>query len=164
MASKGASALTGAGTGAATGAAVGSVIPGIGTAIGAGVGAIGGGLIGYLSGSDESSAPNYTPNPQNFQFGLGQWTDAQGVVHPTPEERAQMAAQAKAQNQQRQQEIDKALAQADEMGLAPNDPRRKWLEGLQLQAVTEGDKQQQEIATQGGVDTYAAQRLSLIHI
>ena len=159
MASKGASALTGAGTGAATGAAVGSVIPGIGTAIGAGVGAIGGGLIGYLSGSDESSAPNYNPNPQNFQLSLGQWTDAQGVVHPTPEERAQMSAQAKAQNQQEQQRLDALLGELDAQGAPANDPRRKLIEQRILQVVSDGDKQQQEIATRGGVDTYAAQRV-----
>lgn len=71
MASKGSSALTGAGTGAATGAAIGSVIPGVGTAIGAAGGAIIGGIGGWLSGGDDEKPPEYNPNPHNFQYGLG---------------------------------------------------------------------------------------------
>lgn len=63
MASKGASALTGAGTGAA----IGSVAGPIGTAAGAVIGGIG----GYLLGDDEEEAPTYTPNKHNFQYGLG---------------------------------------------------------------------------------------------
>lgn len=71
MASKGSSALTGAGTGAATGAAIGSVIPGVGTAIGAAGGAIIGGIGGWLSGGDDDKPPEYAPSPHNFQYGLG---------------------------------------------------------------------------------------------
>lgn len=64
MASKGASALTGAGTGAAAGTAI---MPGIGTVAGAAIG----GVAGYLLGDDEEKVPTYTPNAQNFQYGLG---------------------------------------------------------------------------------------------
>lgn len=70
MASKGVSALKGAGTGAATGAALGSVVPGIGTAIGAVGGGVIGGIAGWLGGGDPK-APTYNPNAANFQYGLG---------------------------------------------------------------------------------------------
>jgi hypothetical protein len=63
MASKGASALTGAGTGAA----IGSVAGPIGTAAGAVIGGIG----GYLLGGDDEAAPTYNPSVHNFQYGLG---------------------------------------------------------------------------------------------
>lgn len=63
MASKGASALTGAGTGAA----VGSVAGPIGTVVGGVIG----GAAGYLLGGDDEQAPTYTPNRTNFTFGLG---------------------------------------------------------------------------------------------
>lgn len=64
MASKGSSALTGAGVGAAAGTAI---MPGIGTAAGALIGGVG----GWLLGDDEEQVPTYTPNAQNFQYGLG---------------------------------------------------------------------------------------------
>ena len=87
MASKGASALTGAGTGAAVGTAI---MPGVGTAVGAGVGAIG----GWLLGDDEEQAPAYSPNAASFQYGVGQGIDANGVViGGSPEERAARDAQ-----------------------------------------------------------------------
>lgn len=79
MASKGKSALTGAGTGAAVGAAAGSVVPGVGTVIGAGAGAIIGGIGGWFAGDDDApAAPTYTPDQGNFQYGLGRGVDAQG--------------------------------------------------------------------------------------
>lgn len=88
---KGSAALTGAGTGAAVGTAI---MPGIGTAVGAGLGAVGGWFLGKDS---DASQNNYSPDQSNFQYGLGQYVDAQGVVHPTPEERAAYAAQQQAQ-------------------------------------------------------------------
>lgn len=63
MASKGASALTGAGTGAA----VGSVAGPIGTVVGGVIG----GAAGYLLGGDDEKAPTYNPSVHNFQYGLG---------------------------------------------------------------------------------------------
>lgn len=82
MASKGASALTGAGTGAAVGTAI---MPGVGTAVGAGVGAIG----GWLLGDDEEEAPAYNPDASSFQYGVGQGIDAYGnVIGGSPEELA----------------------------------------------------------------------------
>lgn len=73
MASKGASALTGAGTGAAAGTAI---MPGIGTAVGAVVG----GGIGYFLGDDDdgAAARTYDPDRGNFNYGLGGGVDAQG--------------------------------------------------------------------------------------
>jgi len=70
--SRGGDTLKGAGAGAATGAALGSVVPGIGTAIGAGAGALIGGIGGWLkSGDGDKAAPSYTPNRNNFSYGLG---------------------------------------------------------------------------------------------
>ena len=144
---KGSAALTGAGTGAAVGTAI---MPGIGTA----VGAVGGAIGGWLLGDDGSDvAPAYNPNQQNFQYGLGQYVDAQGVVHPTPEERA--AAQQQLAQQQRQEQ-DAMVQQMNRYPLGS--PQRHELEqqmGLKLQ---EQQKAQQALATSGGQDNYAAQR------
>lgn len=60
--SKAKSAVTGAASGAAAGAALGPW--------GAAGGAVVGGIAGWLGGSDDS-APSYTPDQQNFQYGLG---------------------------------------------------------------------------------------------
>lgn len=62
MADKGKAALTGAATGAAAGAVLGPW--------GAAGGAVIGGALGYF-GADDSSAPTYRPNTDNFQYGLG---------------------------------------------------------------------------------------------
>lgn len=111
MASKGASALTGAGTGAAVGTAI---MPGVGTAVGAGLGAVG----GWLLGDDEEQAPSYTPDAASFQYGVGQGIDANGVViGGSPEERAARDAQ---------YETDladiNARKQAELAALGPNPP------------------------------------------
>ncbi len=81
MASKGASALTGAGVGAAAGSVAGP--------IGTGIGAVVGGIGGYLLGDDdEGNAPSYNPDYNNFQYGVGRGIDANGqVVGETKEQR-----------------------------------------------------------------------------
>jgi hypothetical protein len=61
--SKGGSALKGAASGAAAGAALGPWGAVAGGAIG--------GVAGWLSGDDEQKAPEYTPDANNFQYGLG---------------------------------------------------------------------------------------------
>jgi hypothetical protein len=59
---KGKAALTGAASGAAAGAALGPW--------GAAAGGLIGGALGYF-GADDSKAPSYTPDHQNFIYGLG---------------------------------------------------------------------------------------------
>lgn len=104
MASKGASALTGAGTGAAVGTAI---MPGVGTAVGAGLGAVG----GWLLGDDDEEAPAYNPDASSFQYGVGQGIDAYGnVIGGSPEELAAREDQFKASmadiNARRQAELN----------------------------------------------------------
>jgi hypothetical protein len=62
MADKGKAAVTGAASGAAAGAVLGPW--------GAAGGAVIGGALGYF-GADDSEAPSYTPNADNFTYGLG---------------------------------------------------------------------------------------------
>jgi hypothetical protein len=75
MASKGASALTGAGMGAAAGTAI---MPGVGTVLGAGIGAVGGWLAG--DSGDKNAGTTYSPDQANFQYGPGYGVDANGNV------------------------------------------------------------------------------------
>ncbi len=106
-----------------------------------------------LTGSGGGTPPSYNPDPNNFSYGLGQYIDAQGVVHPTPEERAQMAAQAQQQNQAAQLELDKKMGELPE-----GSPERHELEKQMLALINEGEAQQEQIASFGGQDNYAAQR------
>lgn len=147
MASKGASALTGAGTGAAVGTAI---MPGIGTVAGAGLGALG----GWLMGDDEPAAPAYTPNAGNFQYGLGAGIDANGVViGGSPEERA-------ARDQAFEQSMAELNAQK-QAELAALPPGAPW---VMAAAINERYKQkferleQSHNATKPAEDNAAAQR------
>ncbi|HEY6924405.1 MAG TPA: hypothetical protein VI653_13120, partial [Steroidobacteraceae bacterium] len=60
---KGKAALTGAASGAATGAVLGPW--------GAAAGGLIGGALGYFGADGDKPPPSYTPNHQNFQYGLG---------------------------------------------------------------------------------------------
>lgn len=107
MASKGSSALTGAGVGAAAGTAI---MPGIGTAAGALIGGVG----GWLLGGDDPQAPSYHPNANNFEYGLGYGVDANGNVPTTGADRdAQFDKDMASLNAQRQQALQ---------GLDPSSP------------------------------------------
>lgn len=156
MASKGASAATGALGGAAAGTAI---MPGIGTAAGAVIGGIGGWLMG--GDDDGGGAPTYDPNQANFNFGLGYGVDAQGVTHPTPEEWAAFETDFENQRNAIWQERNNALKTLND----PNATYEQRTEAGRIYDASqakldEADKQFNQTRDQANkvVDTYAAQR------
>lgn len=139
MASKGASALTGAGTGAA----VGSVAGPIGTVAGAAIG----GVAGYLLGGDDEKAPEYNPNRANFEYGLGNSgtfasTEANNSIRPAQQQLNQQAQSAQTRG-------------APTQGL----PDRRDFVGSQGQNYLQGADaagRQQQIAALGGLQGQTA--------
>jgi hypothetical protein len=143
MASKGASALTGAGTGAAVGTAI---MPGIGTAVGAGLGAVG----GYLLGDDEPAAPAYTPDAANFQYGLGAGIDANGNLMGRTQAEYDAAAQA-------ERDAKAAKLAADLAALDPSSPTYE-ADKLALKAQAWSTRSTGPAGGPVVADTFAAQR------